>query len=48
VATGGGYEVLIADARYTLSGYARFGAVAIPIGAAVSSAPTRPPSQESP
>lgn len=31
VQAGPGYEVLVADARYTLSGRARFGAVAIPV-----------------
>jgi inner membrane protein len=34
-----GYEVLLADARYTLSGRARFGAVAIRVPRAVSSPP---------
>jgi inner membrane protein len=36
-----GYEVLLADARYTLSGRARFGAVAIQVPRAVSSPPSR-------
>jgi hypothetical protein len=45
---GAGYEVLIADARYTLSGRARFGAVAIPVAGAVSSSPSPPPAQETP
>jgi inner membrane protein len=36
-----GYEVLLADARYTLSGRARFGAVAITVPRAVSSPPSR-------
>ncbi len=35
-----GYEVLLADARYTLSGRARFGAVAIHVPRAVSSPAT--------
>jgi hypothetical protein len=34
-----GYEVLLADARYTLSGPARFGAVAIHVPGAISSPP---------
>jgi inner membrane protein len=34
-----GYEVLLADARYTLSGRARFGAVAIHVPGAISSPP---------
>jgi len=38
-----GYEVLIADARYTLSGRARFGAVAIRVPRAISSPPTPTP-----
>ena len=46
--SGDGYEVLLADARYTLSGRARFGAVAIPVRRAVSSPPTAHPVQESP
>jgi inner membrane protein len=46
--TGDGYEVLLADARYTLSGRARFGAVAIPLPRAISSLPSSPPVQESP
>jgi len=46
---GTGYEVLLADARYTLSGRARFGAVAIPLPRAVSSPPSRtPPLPEAP
>ena len=45
---GDGYEVLLADARYTLSGRARFGAVAIIVPRAVSSPPLRTPAQESP
>jgi len=45
---GEGYEVLLADARYTLSGRARFGAVAITVPRAVSSPPARNPAQESP
>jgi inner membrane protein len=36
---GDGYEVLLADVRYTLSGRARFGAVAIRLPGAISSAP---------
>ncbi|HVM42435.1 MAG TPA: metal-dependent hydrolase [Gemmatimonadales bacterium] len=46
--TPSGYEVLLADARYTLSGRARFGAVAIPVPRAISSPapPTSP--RESP
>ena len=43
-----GYEVLMADARYTLSGRARFGAVAIPVPATVSSSPVAHPQPESP
>jgi inner membrane protein len=43
-----GYEVLLADARYTLSGRARFGAVAINLPRALSSPPPRTPAQESP
>jgi len=43
-----GYEVLLVDARYTLSGRARFGAVAIPVRRAVSSPPSRNPPGESP
>ena len=43
-----GYEVLLADARYTLSGRARFGAVAITVPRAVSSPSPRTPAQESP
>jgi inner membrane protein len=46
--TGAGYEVLLADARYTLSGRARFGAVAIPLPRAVSSPSSTHPPQESP
>ncbi|HTT66948.1 MAG TPA: metal-dependent hydrolase [Gemmatimonadales bacterium] len=47
--SGGGYEVLLADARYTLSGRARFGAVAIRVPRGLSSPPTPPhPPQESP
>jgi len=34
-----GYEVLLADARYTLSGRARFGAVAIHVPRTISSSP---------
>jgi len=45
---GRGYEVRIADARYTLSGRARFGAVAIPVPGAVSSSASAHPLQESP
>jgi len=41
--SGEGWEVLLADARYTLSGRARFGAVAIRVPRAVSSPPTSPP-----
>lgn len=37
-----GYEVLLADARYTLSGRARFGAVAIRVPRAISSSPANP------
>jgi inner membrane protein len=37
-----GYEVLLADARYTLSGRARFGAVAIRVPRAISSPPANP------
>jgi inner membrane protein len=44
-----GYEVLLADARYTLSGRARFAAVAITVPRAVSSPPSRvPPLPEAP
>jgi len=43
-----GYEVLLADARYTLSGRARFGAVAIMVPRTVSSPPAVNPPQESP
>ena len=43
-----GYEVLMADARYTLSGRARFGAVAITVPRAVSSPPSPTPIRESP
>jgi inner membrane protein len=46
--TGAGYEVLLADARYTLSGRSRFGAVAIPLRGAVSSSPSPPPPLEFP
>jgi inner membrane protein len=46
--SGDGYEVLLADARYTLSGRARFGAVAIPLPGAISSPPSSHPLQESP
>ena len=46
--TGAGAEVLLADARYTLSGRARFGAVAITLPGAVSSPPLSHPVQESP
>jgi inner membrane protein len=46
--TGAGYEVLFADARYTLSGRARFGAVAIPLPGAVSSPRPSHPLQETP
>ncbi len=48
VPSASGYEVLLADARYTLSGRARFGAVAIPVPRAVSSPPSRNPLGESP
>ncbi len=48
VRAGSAYEVLLADARYTLSGRARFGAVAIPVPGAVSSSATAHPPQESP
>jgi inner membrane protein len=39
---GDGYEVLLADARYTLSGRARFGAVAIRVPRTISSPPANP------
>ena len=45
---GDGWEVLLADARYTLSGRARFGAVAIRVPRTVSSPSPSPPPQESP
>jgi inner membrane protein len=45
---GANYEVLLADARYTLSGRARFGAVAITVPRAVSSPSSRNPAQEFP
>lgn len=45
---GDGYEVLLADARYTLSGRARFGAVAIPVPRAISSPSSVNPLQEHP
>ena len=48
VPAGTGYEVLMADARYTLSGHARFGAVAIRVPRAVSSPRSRTSPQESP
>ncbi len=48
VRSGAGYEVLLADARYTLSGRARFGAVAIPVPGTVSSSPAAHLLQESP
>ncbi len=48
VQEGSGYQVLIVDARYTLSNRARFGAVAIPVPGTVSSPPTVHPIQESP
>ncbi len=48
VPTTAGYEVLLADARYTLSGRARFGAVAIMVPRAISSPPAVNPPQESP
>ena len=44
VRTPAGYEVLLADARYTLSGRARFGAVAISVPREISSpVPPTPP-----
>jgi inner membrane protein len=43
-----GYEVLLADARYTLSGRARFGAVAIHVPRAISSPSSANPLQERP
>jgi inner membrane protein len=43
-----GDEVLLADARYTLSGRARFGAVAIRVPRAISSSPAANPLQEHP
>jgi inner membrane protein len=47
--SGDGWEVLLADARYTLSGRARFGAVAIRVPRTVSSPAEAPnPPQESP
>jgi len=46
--TPSGYEVLLADARYTLSGRARFGAVAIPVPRAISSPSSRTPPEVSP
>jgi inner membrane protein len=47
--SGDGWEVLLADARYTLSGRARFGAVAIHVPRTVSSPAEAPnPPQESP
>jgi len=47
--SGAGYEVLLADARYTLSGRSRFGAVAISVPHAISSAPPAAhPPQEAP
>ncbi len=45
---GDGFEVLLADARYTLSGRARFGAVAIRVPRAISSPSPGDPIQESP
>jgi inner membrane protein len=48
VQAGTGYQVLIADARYTLSSRARFGAVAIPVPGTVSSSPTAHPIEEVP
>ncbi len=44
---GDGWEVLLSDARYTLSGRARFGAVAIRVPRAISS-PQANPTQEQP